>query len=153
MSWARAQQEGQGKIDSSTVGGRGGTDNTRTGNRRNRLGGERQSSRGGPDNFHDREARGADRLAEGRGCGQAARRPEGGGEGGTDNTTGGEPPDDRTGGMEDRRPNRTRGLRTKLGVGRVFVRCLRLVVNCNLGKLHLMASSAEEVQLASWCNG
>ena len=39
------------------------------------------------------------------------------------------------------------------GLGRVFVLSLRLGEECKLGNSHLMASSAKEVQLASWCNG
>ena len=58
-------------------------------------------------------------------AGGADRQPEDqreGGEEGTDNTTRGGGTDNQAGGMEDRRPNRTRGFGTKLA-GRGLGRC------------------------------
>ena len=116
MSWVRGQQKGEGRTDNPTTGGRGGqTAQQQEGGATDW--GDRQSSRRGADNFHDREAGGAGRLTEGRGCGQTTRRPEGARRGGTDDTTGGGSPDNQAGGMGDRRSNRTRGLRTELGRG------------------------------------
>ena len=89
-------------------GGEGKTDNTaRGGGTDNRAGGGRTTSTTGKQEGQTglQEAGGADRQPE-------DQREEG--EEGTDNTTRGGAPDNQAGGMEDRRPNKTRGLGTRL---------------------------------------
>ena len=155
MSWVRGQQKGEGKTDNPTTGGRGGgKDSTATGRRGNRLGGQTIKQEGGRQFSRQGSRRGR----------QAHRRKGVR----TDNpTTGGS--EERGDGRHNRRgrprqPSRRDGGqaikqdegaedRTWKGFGRFFALCHRLVAECEIGNSHLRASSAEEVQLASWCNG